>query len=100
CSSGGSHHPPALLGSALFGGQKFVAMMMMDVPKMHHSGSEETSHPISKHPSQLNPLLKTVVLNAVVLIYKSPPPKSLPNAPPRPPPSALIPCREYTHGTK
>jgi len=36
---GGLHQPPLSLGSAKFGGQKFVAVIVMEVPLRHHWGT-------------------------------------------------------------
>ncbi|ERN02084.1 hypothetical protein AMTR_s00045p00151360 [Amborella trichopoda] len=49
CSLGGLHHPPLSLGSAKFGGQKLVAVIVMEAP-------------------QVAPLLKRAVLSAAVLM--------------------------------
>jgi len=36
CGLGGLHQPPLLLGRAKFGGQKLVAVIVMEVPLRHH----------------------------------------------------------------
>ena len=62
---GGLHQPPLSLGRAKLGGQKLVAVTMMEgLPGLHHLGS--SLHLISKHAPQLRPLLKSAVLSAAV----------------------------------
>lgn len=77
---GGLHQPPLLLGSALFGGQKFVAVTMID-PGWHHFWS--LKHLISKHAPHVRPLLKRLVLSAAVVVpypwlYRFPYPQAPP----------------------
>ena len=65
CGLGGLHQPPLSLGRAKFGGQKFVAVTMIEgLPGLHQRGS--WSHLISKHAPQLRPSLKSAVLSAAV----------------------------------
>lgn len=59
------HQPPALLGRALFGGQKLVAVTTME-PGKHDLRS--LTHLISKHAPQLRPLLNRAVLRAAVFV--------------------------------
>lgn len=82
CCNGGLHHPPALFGSALFGGQKFVAVTIID-PGRHHLLS--LKHLSSKQAPHVRPLLNRAVLNAAVVVpypwlYRFP----YPHAPPVP----------------
>jgi hypothetical protein len=39
CSRGGLHQPPLLLGIFQFGGQKLVAVIVIEVPLRHHCGA-------------------------------------------------------------
>lgn len=80
CGRGGLHHPPLSLGKAKLGGQKLVAVTMME-PGRHHLGS--SSHRSSKQAPQLKPLLNNAVLSAAVLVpypwlYKFPYPQAPP----------------------
>lgn len=82
CCRGGLHQPPLSLGRASLGGQKLVAVMVMDVPGLHHCVLLE-SQVIVKHAPHDAPLLKSAVLSAAVVVpypalYRLP----YPHAPP------------------
>jgi len=59
------HHPPAVLGRALFGGQKLVAVTTTERGRHHLLSS---THLISKHAPQLKPLLNKAVLKAALFV--------------------------------
>ncbi|BAS80885.1 Os02g0744150, partial [Oryza sativa Japonica Group] len=68
CARGGLHQPPSSDGSALFGGQKLVAVTTTEPGRHEWLPPPPASQRTSKHAPQLRPLLNSAVLSAAVFV--------------------------------